>query len=452
MFRRFMRRDSFCLMTVRLLATLAGAAVLVHPCALQAQRHGGGGAPAGGGGMNSIGRPTGVDQKDDLKDFHAALAVQATSQQIVDYNAMVKTTATAGAELQSLLDQLNKKDNASTLASRGATLEQALEKARTESKNFLAGFSGPQKSGLKEVTKKLARADSELAQRSAEFSQRIAEARPTSETVDSSVQNLDHALTNFQNEQANLGQEMGIVNSGGEDVAFEIAPVRTSINFKNQPVAIVTSGAISRMAAQAGQNSYAVKLTEDISDLQQNITEVLRAQLDKAERCGERVAIQNATLNPMPPASLVSVQLHFERWSCFGGQNNEMAESDGSLEVKLTPEVAADGTLRLAPAVGRIDAQGLLGESLRSGSLGDELRDKIAESILSTVRQGGNFKVILPPAARNSATLRHTQFQSTGAGALTVVLEGEIKVSDDQATALASELKERPASLPTVPR
>jgi len=236
------------------------------------------------------------------------------------------------------------------------------------------------------------------------------------------------------------------------DVAFEIAPVKNSISFKNQLVAIVTSGTISKNAAEAGQNSYAVKLTEDISDLQQNITQVLRAQLDKAERCGERVAIQNATLTPMPPATLVSIQLHFERWSCFGGQNNEMAEGDGALEVKLTPEVLADGTLRLTPAVGRIGAEGLLGESLRSGSLGDELRNKTAESILSTVRQGGNFKVILPPAAQNTATLRHAQFQSTGAGALTVVLEGEIKVSDDQATALASELKARPSSLPSVPR
>jgi hypothetical protein len=431
---------------------MAGAILLINPCGLLAQRHGGGGASAGGGGMNSIGRPTGVDQKDDLKDFHEALAVQATSQQIVDYNAMVKSAMAASTELRSLLEQLDKKDNTSPLAGHGATLQQALEKARTENKNFLTGFSSAQKTGLKEITKKLTKADSELAPRSAELNQKITEAKLASDAIASSVQNLEIALANFQNEQASLGEEMGIVNSDGEDVAFEIAPVKNSISFKNQLVAIVTSGAISRSSAQAGQNSYAVKLTEDMSDLQQNITEVLRAQLDKAERCGERVAIQNATLTPMPPATLVSIQLHFERWSCFGGQNNEMAESDGALEVKLTPEVAADGTLRLTPFVGHIDAQGLLGESLRSGSLGDELRDKIAAGILSAVRQGGNFKVILPPAAQNSAMLRHTQFQSTGAGALTVVLEGDIKVSDDQATELATELKRQPSSLSGVPR
>jgi hypothetical protein len=436
-----------------LLKTIVVAgALLACPLAVFAQRHGGGGASAGGGGMNSIGRPTGVDQKDDLKDFHEALAVQATSQQIVDYNAMVKSAMAASTELRSLLEQLDKKDNTSPLVGRGATLQQALEKARTENKNFLAGFSSAQKTGLKETTKKLTKEDAELAQRSAELNQKISDAKPASDAIASSVQNLEIALANFQNEQASLGEEMGIVNSDSENVAFEIAPVKNSISFKNQLVAIVTSGTISKNAAETEQNSYAVKLTEDISDLQQNITQVLSAQLDKAERCGERVAIQNATLTPMPPTTLVSIQLHFERWSCFGGQNNEMAESDGALEVKLTPEVAADGTLRLTPFVGHIDAQGLLGESLRSGSLGDELRDKITAAILSAVRQGGNFKVILPPAAQNFAMLRHTQFQSTGAGALTVVLEGDIKVSDDQATELATELKRQPSSLSGVPR
>jgi len=87
----FRRRSPISLRKIIVVA----AALLACPGVVFAQRHGGGGASAGGGGMNSIGRPTGVDQKDDLKDFHEALAVQATSQQIVDYNAMVKSAAAA---------------------------------------------------------------------------------------------------------------------------------------------------------------------------------------------------------------------------------------------------------------------------------------------------------------------------------------------------------------------
>ena len=436
-----MLRNILCWSRMRLGAEVCAALLLSsHTLLAQHGGHGAGGS-VGGGGMSSIGKPTGVDQKDDLKDFHEALAVQATSQQTTEYAAMVKSTAAASTELQSLLEQLQKKDNASALASRGTTLQQALEKARTANKNFLGGFSAPQKSGLKEIAKKLTKADAELAQRSQELNERAADTKAASEAVASSAQNLDRALTGFQEQQASLGQEMGIVNPESAGLTFHIAPVRNSINFKSQPVTIVTSGMISQ--GSAGQNVFAVTLTEDVFDLQQNITEVLRAQLDKSDRCGERVAIQDATLTPAQPASIVATRLHFERWACFGRDNNEMAEGDGTLEVKLTPEVDETGTLRIKPLISRIDAEGLLGELLRSGSLGSDLRDKIAEAILSAVGQGGDFKLLLPPAAQGSAALHHARFQSTGAGALTVVLDAEIKVPSDKATSLVSELKQR---------
>jgi hypothetical protein len=424
------------------------AALLISPCIVLGQRGGHPGASSPVGGIDSVGKPTGVDQKDDLKDFHQALAVQATSQQISEYAAMVKSTAAAGSELRAFLERLDKHDDLPALVTRHAALEQALEKARTANKNFLEGFSAQQKNGLKEITKKLIKADSDLAQHSEELNQKVADAKAVSEVIAGSAQGLEHALTSFQSQQASLGQEMSIADPGSQDFTFNIAPVKSSVNFHSQEVAIVTSGVITK-GAEGEQSTFAIKLTEDISDLQQNITDVLRAQLDKAERCGERIAIQNANLTPAPPATLVFAQLHFERWSCFGGANNEIAEGDGTLEMKVTPAVGEDGTLRIVPAMGRINAEGLLGESLRSGSLGSELRDKITESILSAVRQGGDFKVLLPPAAQGYAMLRHAQFQSTGAGVLLVKLDGDIRVSNEKATSLTSELKQRASSQET---
>jgi hypothetical protein len=424
-------------------------ALLASPCAMFAQHGGHGGGSSIGGGLNGGGgRPSGVDSKDDLKDFHAALAVQATSQQIAEYLSMAKSTTAASTELRGFLEQAGNKNNeeAGAMASRGAALEQAIEKARTENKTFLEGFSGPQKSGLKETTRKLTKAESELTQHSQELKQRIAEANAGSGAIAASAQTLEHALTSFQNQQASLGEEMGIVDPGSEDFTFNIAPMKTSISFHTQAVVIVTSGVISGNATASGQNTFAVKLTEDISDLQQNITDVLRAQLNKSNVCGERIAIQDATIMPSARASLVVTRLHFERWACFGSQNNEIAEGDGTLEVKLTPEVAADGTLRITPAISRIEAEGLLAESLRTGSLGSDLRDEIADAILSAVRQAGDFKVALPPAARSTATLHRAEFQSTGAGALTVMLEGTIPVPKENASALVSTLKEQTSS------
>jgi hypothetical protein len=443
----------------RLRIIVLAATLLACPCAVLAQRGAGGGhtggGVAGGDGLSGVGKPTGVDAKDDLKDFHAALAVQATSQQVIAYGSMLKSSAAASAELQAFLEQLGKENNASELVGRDASLAQAIEKARTENKKFLDGFSDPQKSGLKEISKRLIKSDSDLSLQTKALEAEIGNAK-VGLPVTSSAQNLERTLTTFRSEQVALGEEMSIgAASNGQDSAFNLAPVKSSVSVANQTVAITTSGVISQGVAEGGQNTFKLRLTSDMSDLQQNITEVLQAQLDKDDRCGDRIAIQTATLTPLPPASLVAARLHFERWSCgttFGRETvNEMVEGNGTFEVKLTPAVGEDGTLSLVPEIGRVDLQGLVGDLLRSGSLGETMRDKIAESILSPVRQAGDFATILPPTAQGYATLHHAQFQGTGSGKLMVVLDGEIRVSSEKAPAFTSELKGRSASAQSPP-
>ncbi|MFZ0783294.1 MAG: hypothetical protein WAM86_19285 [Candidatus Sulfotelmatobacter sp.] len=445
------RRDR----SLRLRTIILGATLLAYPCEVFAQHGGGGGhvggGVAGGGGLSGGNHASGVDQKDDLKDFHQVLAVQATSEQIIAYVAMLKTTATASTELQGLTGQLGKEGNASEVGSRAAALAQAIEKARSENKKFMDGFSDAQKSGLKEISKRLVKEDSDLAQQ-AKALDAVVEGKVVGPQATSSAQSLEHALTIFQHEQLDLGEEMSIgAANNRQDVAFNLPPVKNSIRFANQPIEIVTSGVVSKGVAEGGQNTFKLELTADLSDLQHEITEVLRGGLDKADRCGEQIAIRNAALTPAAPASLVVVQLHFERWACFGkGPGSEMAEGNASIEVKLTPAVSEDGRLRLVPEMGRIDAEGMVGELLRSGSLGEVLRDKVTETLLSIVRQGGDFKTALPPAALGYATLQRAQFDGTGSGKLTVVLDGEIRVSDEKATSLTSELKERSASQETI--
>ena len=422
------------------------AVLLAYPCATFAQRGGGhaGGGSAGGGGLSSTGKATGVDEKDDLKDFHEVLAVQATTQQLVDYAAMMKSTEAANAELKTFLERLRKENTASDLPSRSAMVQQAVEGARTENKKFLEGFSEQQKSGLKEITKKLTRADAELAQQVKEFDERVRDSKVTGSPIANSGQGLERALTSFQNQQVGLGEEMSIgVATNGQNSAFNLPPVENSVNFANQPISITTSGVISQGVAESGQNTFKIELTEDLSDLQGNITEVLRTQLNKDSRCGERIAIQTAALSPSDPASLVLVQLHFERWACLGRDVNEVVEGNGTLEVKLTPSVGESGALTLTPKIERTDAEGLIGELLRSDSLGERLRDKIAESGLFAVRQGWDLNATIPPAVRHNATLRHAQFHGAGAGRLRVVLDGEIRVSNEQLTSVIGELKAR---------
>jgi len=422
------------------------AALLAHPCGVLAQRGGGGGhvggGTAGGGGLSNVGKATGVDDKDDLKDFHAVMAVQATSQQIVEYSAMMKSTEVASAELKKFLLQLVKENGAAELAGRTTALEQAIEQARTENKKFLDGFSEPQKSGLKEVSKRLLKADSDLAQQAKALDLDAVNSKTIGQPITVSAQTLDRVFTIFQTQQAGLGEEMGIGNgNSGVDFAFNLAPLKRTITVASQPVAITTSEVISNGVASGGQSTFKLQLTADLFDLQQNISDVLHSELDQADRCGERIAVQGATLTPSEPASVVLVQLHFERWTCLGREANEMVEGNATFEVKLTPSVGDDGALRLTPEIGRVDAQGLIGEWLRSGSPGESLRDKITGSILSAIRLGSDFSATLPPAARGCATLHGARFQGSGSGKLWVVLSGEIRVSNEQAAILTSELR-----------
>ena len=108
--------------------------------------------------------------------------------------------------------------------------------------------------------------------------------------------------------------------------------------------------------------------------------------------------------------------------------------------------------LKLVPDVGRIEADGTLGDLLRSGSLGNQLREKIRDSLLKAMQKGTNFKATLPAAVQDYATIENAQFKDAGTGNLNVVLDGRIQISDEQIKDLANEVKERIAAEKTAQR
>jgi hypothetical protein len=137
----------------------------------------------------------------------------------------------------------------------------------------------------------------------------------------------------------------------------------------------------------------------------------------------------------------------------FGKERpNKLVGGNGTIEVRLTPAVEEDSTLRLVPEIGRIEAEGPLGELLRSGSIGARLREKITAALLNSMQKGTNFKATLPPVAQEYAKIQNAQFQDGGSGNLTVVLDGEIRISNEQIKLLSNQLKERLSSQGTPPR
>jgi len=414
---------------------------------------GGHGMPTGGGGA---GLGSGVSEKDDLKNFHQAMAVQATDEQRAAFAKLAQYTQDASDRLKTFRDQ--KVSASSPLSDRATTLDQAIEQARASNKNFIASFSSKQKSGLKDIAKKLEKADSDLDKQVKtldQIVQVVQTSKSDGEPIASSAASLAKELVSFQEEQLALGREMGILlATDRQDLTFNLPKVTNSISVAGQPVSIPASGIVSRQSAgtpagtpaENGRNLFSLKLTADLSDVQHNITAILRSKLTRSPRCGERLEIQQATLTSMAPASLVVARVHFERWVCPPGRESpmEVAGGDGTVGVKLTPSVEQKAGLGLISEITRVDAERFLRDLLRSGDLGDTLREQIAAAVLSAMQKGTDLKATLPPAAQSSATLQKAQFQDAGAGQLSLVLEGQLQFSEEQTQQFAAQLKPAP--------
>ncbi len=382
---------------------------------------------------------------EDLKAFDRALALQATSEQVTAYDAMVRSTETAMDELEMFQEQVGKNGAAPQVSSSARALDQALEKARGENKQFLGSFSKPQQSGLRELTLKVAKAESDLAQQSNLLDQEVGGANPDAREIANCAKNLDQALTNFYDQQFSLGKGMGIEDvMGAGDLSLSLPPAKSLINLEKQPIAVTVDGTISKVAAE-GHNQFKLELTADLSALQQNISDLLSSKLNKSERCGEQVAVHGASLTAQAPASLVVTELHVARWTCFGSLGmenpNELAEGNGTIELKLTPMVEQDHKLQLVPEVNRIAADSFVAEQLRSGPLGAALREETSRLLLSTIETGTYVKAILPSVAQDYSSIEKAEFRE--AGGLRVVVDGTIQISDEQVKLLVNQLRNR---------
>lgn len=236
-----------------------------------------------------------------------------------------------------------------------------------------------------------------------------------------------------------------------QNLTFRIPPVKIPFTVKDQSVTITASALISRVSKDRDLDVFKLELNADLADLQRNMTGLLSSQLDKDDHCGDRIAIQNATLVPAEPASLATVQLHYERWACikaFGKQQaKKVVGGNASVAVKLTPGVEENNTeLRLVPEVGTIQADGSLGDLLRSGTFGEMFRDKIRSALLSAMQKGTNLSATLPPAAQGYATIENAAFRDAGLGRLIVVLDGQLRITKEQVQILSRQVRERVAT------
>ena len=190
----------------RLLWLVCGIVLLMNPYALLAQRRGGRGA----GAANA---PGGVSSSDDLKDFKRTLALQASPDQVVQFRRLTESTQVARKSAQDFL-KLAENTSKTDLFRSTDHLAVALDKAQTANQHFLQSFSDAQKSGLKEVTKKLDKANSDVTKRSKALTRDLERSRIAGQQISGVAERLDKALSDLQARQLAIGSEMGIQSEG----------------------------------------------------------------------------------------------------------------------------------------------------------------------------------------------------------------------------------------------
>ena len=192
------------------LAVLAIWTLLLFSARNLLAQHGGHGS--GGGRRGAPGAGSGDTSDAGLTDFNHALAVQANSDQISHFPGLTQSTETARKLAQELSAASGKADSTADFIRKTAALKDAVEEAHGGNLDFVKSLTKSQKAGLKELTKKLEKADSEVAKLWKDLERQLGGAKANSEAIAGAADKLEKALEEFQNQQIGLGKEMGIQN------------------------------------------------------------------------------------------------------------------------------------------------------------------------------------------------------------------------------------------------
>ena len=186
---------------------LALAALLLFCTYGALGQHGG----HGGGRRGTSGNAgSGGTSDSSLQDFNHALAVQATPDQASQFQSLAKSTEAARKQAQDLLRLAAKADEPAEFSQPVASLKDAVEDVQDGNRSFVRNFSKSQKSGLKELTEKLDKADSEVTKQKKALERRLGLPQGDEEGVASLADKMEKALAELQAQQLSLGKEMGI--------------------------------------------------------------------------------------------------------------------------------------------------------------------------------------------------------------------------------------------------
>jgi hypothetical protein len=186
----------------RSLVLLCQIVLLMCPSTLLAQR---GGHSAG---RPSTGASNPTPNTSDMNDFNRAIALQATPDQVAQFQQLNKNTETASKEAQNLIQP--SENTTRPNSSRYTDLSDAVDETQTNIQHFVSSFTTAQQSGLKPQIKKLSKADSDVSKQSKALAKELERSQIDDKNLVAVTEKLDKALTGFRTELVDLGKEMGI--------------------------------------------------------------------------------------------------------------------------------------------------------------------------------------------------------------------------------------------------
>lgn len=235
-----------------------------------------------------------------------------------------------------------------------------------------------------------------------------------------------------------------VIGAAAADLAVEIPPVRTSVTIQNQAVAVLVSARVS-LRQDGAERLAEVTLAGDLGDLQDKLPDILRAELNQENRCGNRLSITGVSLVPDAPSSVLRADFHYEKFACAKAFGKEivkrLAAGNGTMRVRLSPEVEAFRSVRLKAEVLSLDGDGQLAEILHAGEFGEALQEKIRKTVAADLEKSADFGAALPESIREAAVIRSAEFTRNRDGRLGLAIAGELHVTEEQAAAIANRVK-----------
>ena len=157
-----------------------------------------------GGGQHGPAKPD--PSAASIRDFKIALAIQADPDQTAQYQSLAKNMD-ATVKQAHALQQAPPDGEVSKHAS---SFRDMVEQASKDNHDFMGSLSHAQKTVLKQMLKKLEKADSDLGKESKSFAQEVDGGKIDASQLQNAAGKLEKILTDVQAQQKSMADEMGI--------------------------------------------------------------------------------------------------------------------------------------------------------------------------------------------------------------------------------------------------